>query len=80
MADKAKSKTKMIEIENCMTAGKLFTSQGICKAGERITVPADEAKAYCAPQIIKGRNPDNDDIVIVKRAPKARIPFPDDDE
>ncbi len=76
---KTKAKPKMVEIENVMKAGKLFTSQGVCKPGERIKVPAKEAKHFCADQLVHStKGKDSQEPVTIKRPPKARIPFPDD--
>lgn len=74
-----KAAAKMVEIENAMKAGKLFTSQGICMPGERIKVPTKEAKMYCAPQVIKSKHPDTGKVVETVRPAKARVPFPDDE-
>ena len=38
---------KMVLIRSRLTAGKLFSSLGVIKAGEEMELPQDEAKMYC---------------------------------
>lgn len=40
-------KPKMVLIRSRLTAGKLFSSLGVIKAGESMELPSKEAKAYC---------------------------------
>lgn len=48
--DKPASRKKakaMVLIRSRLTAGKLFSSLGVIKAGEQMELPVKEAKAYC---------------------------------
>ena len=41
------TKPEMVLIRSRLTAGKIFSSLGVIKAGEEMELPKDEAKKYC---------------------------------